>query len=419
MIATLKHRDVGLLFAGALVSQAGDYILFAALPFWIYELTGSATAAGLMFVAMMAPQLLIGPVAGVFVDRWNRKTTMVVSDLLRAGIVLGVFLIDSNDQVWLIYLLMFAESSVSRFFLPARTAILPSIAPASQLMSANAAMGMTEAIARLGGPAVGGLLVAAWGARGAAALDALTYLLSAVLISLMRVPVIERAQHPAPVGGMAGVGAVWRDLVDGARVVMSRPVLRALFGVMAVFMLAQGIINPLLVVLIGDVWRSGATGFGLFLSAQGVGSLAGGLLLGGLAHRVSPRMLMVGAGIGDGLLLILMVNQPSIIVAMALVAVAGVLIVGLFISTQTLIQIGSDDHHRGRVASLLMTVTAAVALFSMGLTSALAGAVGAVPMLNLSGLLMMASGALALLMPTAAPARETAATGDTVVPAPR
>lgn len=405
MLRLLRSRDFGPLFGGALVSQAGDYVLLVALPFWIFRLTGSAAATGVMFAAMVLPQLLLSPVAGVFVDRWDRKTTMIASDLLRAGIVAALFTVRSADQVWVVYVLALAESCASRFFLPARSAVLPLIVPAERLAEANAALGVAEAVARLGGPALGGVLVAVWGPHGAAFVDACSYLASAAAIALVRVP---RSLRMDDDGHTATVAGVWRDLREGAAVVLRRPVLRGVFAVVGVFMLSEGIIEVLLVVMVSRIWGGDAADLGIILSAQGIGAIVGGVCISGLAGRIGLRPVMVLGGVCCGLLLLVIVNQPSMWVATALIAPAGLFVVGLFVGAETLVQTGSDDHNRGRVRALLTTVTAASTLISMGLAGALADTLGVTSLLDLAGAAMILSGLLALVVPVHAPNRREA-----------
>ncbi len=294
MLTVLRQREFGLLFIGAFVSQLGDFVLMVALPFWIYRLTGSAAATGGMFAVLMLPQLLLGPVAGVFVDRWDRKRTLIVADLVRALIMCGFFLVRTADQAWLIYVLGFSESVASRFFFPARGAVLPLVAGRDHLAEANAALGLTESVGRLGGPALGGVLVALWGPHGAAAVDCLSYLGSAAAISWVRIPPIERvaaaAQHRA-----AAVAAVWHELLEGVRIVAHRPMLRTVLTVMAVFMLSQGPMNVLLVVLVTKLWRGGASEFGYLISAQGIGAVLAAPLVGAAMRRFGSRSLLVGS----------------------------------------------------------------------------------------------------------------------------
>lgn len=103
MIATLRHRDFALLWIGQAVSTVGNWLLFVALPFYVYSLTGSPLATGATFAASALPPLLLGSVAGVFVDRWDRQRTMVVADLLRAGLLLPLLLVRSPSLIGIVY----------------------------------------------------------------------------------------------------------------------------------------------------------------------------------------------------------------------------------------------------------------------------------------------------------------------------
>lgn len=396
MLRVLRQRDFGLLFAAAVVSQAGDYVLFIALPYWVYRLTGSASTTGLMFVAITVPQFVLSPIAGVFVDRWNRKTTMIAADLLRAGIIAGLLAVRGADQVWLIFVLGFAESVVSRFFFPARSAVLPMLVDPEQLPQVNAAMGLIEPISQLGGPALGGVLVAVWGPHGAALVDAASYLASAAAIALVAIPLLPRTAGTERRGG---IGAIAQELSDGVHLVLVRPALRVAIGVIGVFQLSQGIINVLIVVAVARIWGGGAREFGWLISVQGIGAVAAGPLLSSLAGRLGARALMVLGGVVCGGMLFAMVNQPSLGLALVLVALAGAAVVGFFIGSQTLLQRGSDDENRGRVMSLMMTAQAGARLLSMLCTAAVAGFIGVVPLLDVAALLMALGGAVALFAP--------------------
>jgi MFS family permease len=140
MVRLVRQRAFGLLFAAQLVSLLGDFVLFVALPFWVYELTGSATATGLVFAASTLPRLLFSPIAGVFVDRWDRRRTMIAAD----HVLLPLLLVNSADAVWLVGVVAFAQSCAARFFGPAQAALLPTIVAAEDLTAANAAMRATR-----------------------------------------------------------------------------------------------------------------------------------------------------------------------------------------------------------------------------------------------------------------------------------
>jgi MFS family permease len=399
MIQALHNRNVTLLFAGHVISVAGDLVLFIALPFWVYQLTGSAMATGFMFAALTLPQLFISPLAGVVVDRVNRKRLMIWSDLIRAGLMVCYLTVNTADQVWIIYLLAFAESTVSQFFRPSVNAVVPNLVNGEEeLKRANALLGASWALGQLSGPALGGLLVTTFGPHGAALFDAGTYVVSALLLGFLRVPARDQAAAKLNDLGHA-VRQISHELAEGVRVVLDRSILRVVFVVLAMFMLSQGIINVLLIVIVNQIWHVGATEFGWFVSVEGFGGLVGTVVVGAVAARLSAKHMVIGGGVMAGLLLIGMVNQPSVYVAMGLIVFAMIGIVAFDIGLTTLIQIGSDDANRGRVSGLMQTTMAAAQLLSIGLTSLLADRVGTVLMLNISAILFSLGGLAAIFAP--------------------
>lgn len=399
MFHALRNRNVALLFGAQGISIAGDMVLFIALPFWILQLTGSAMATGMMFAALTIPQLLVSPIAGVLVDRWDRKRLMIFADVTRAALVSCYLLINSADQVWLIYLIAFSESAVSQFFRPSVMAVLPTLVNGEEeLTQANAAIGASFALGQLGGPALGGALVAMFGPHAAALFDAGTYLLSALFVVAMIIPSRERAAVGFA-NARHAVGQITEDLVKGVRVVLARPTLRIVFLSIGFLFLSQGIINVLLVVLVKQIWHVGAQELGFAVSAQGVGGIIGTLIVGALAARVSPRKMIIGGGGIAGLVFLVMVNQPSAYTAIGLMVFLGMCIVAFDVGLTTLLQLGSDDENRGRVSSLMQTVMALAQLVSIGLTSLLADGLGAPVLLNIAGVLFVLGGLVAVLVP--------------------
>src|SRR5262245_38949396 len=125
MFAVLRQRNFALLWVGGLISSIGSSMLYIALPFYVYERTNSALASGAIFITQMVPGVLLGSVAGVFVDRWDRQRTMVVADAARAGLILLLFAVPSGEWLWVVYLVGFLEQAVSLFFGPANNALIP------------------------------------------------------------------------------------------------------------------------------------------------------------------------------------------------------------------------------------------------------------------------------------------------------
>lgn len=399
MFQALRNRNVALLFGAQGISIAGDLVLFIALPFWIFQLTGSALATGIMFAALTIPQLIFSPIAGVFVDRLDRKRLMIASDLVRAALVSCYLLVNTADQVWLIYIIAFAESAVSQFFRPSVNAVLPTLVKSEEeLTRANAAIGASFALGQLGGPALGGLLVATFGPHAAALFDAGTYVLSAVLVAGLVLP--PREQIVAKfTGATQAVREIARELGQGVRVVLARPTLRVVFASIGILFLSQGIINVLLVVLINQIWHAGAQELGLIVSAQGIGGIIGTVTVGALATRIAPRMMIIGGGAVAGAILILIVNQSSVYFAVGLMALFGIAVVAFDVGLTTLLQLGSDNDNRGRVSSLMQTTMAAAQLISIGLTSLLADQLGATLLLNVAAVMCVLGGLVAVFIP--------------------
>ena len=175
MLSVLRQRDFALLWFAGLVSMTGDWMLVVALPITVYELTGSAFATGAILITNKLAALLLGSVAGVFVDRWDRKRTMVIANLIRGPALLLLLMVDSADRVWIVYVVAAVMSAVGQFFRPAENALLPLLVGKEQLVPANALNALNDNLGRLAGPALGGL-VAAWiGLGGVAIIDAATY----------------------------------------------------------------------------------------------------------------------------------------------------------------------------------------------------------------------------------------------------
>ena len=197
MFSILRQRNFSLLWFGQLISTIGDWVLFVALPFYIYSLTGSTLATGAMFMAATLPRLLFGSVAGVFVDRWDRKNTMIVADVLRGALLLLMVLVRSREQLWLIYLSAFAMAVVGQFFGPAKSAIIPRLVDRQDLLSANSLNALSDALTRLVGAGLGGALMGSFGFQNVVWLDAGSFFFSALMIALITVPVVDTVQPAA------------------------------------------------------------------------------------------------------------------------------------------------------------------------------------------------------------------------------
>jgi len=233
------NRNFRLLYIGQTVSQLGDWFNAVAVYALLLDLTGSATAVAWMMVVQFLPIALFGPLAGVVVDRVDRRRLMIAADVARGCFILGLLLVRRADQVWIAYVVMGATVSASAFFEPARTATIPNLTSAEELLPANALSSATWSAMLAIGASVGGLVTALLGRNVAFAINSLSFFASAAFIGATR----YHARPPAaerPSGWMALTGL--HDLVEGIRYLRRHAHVAAVMLVKAGWGLAGGVL---------------------------------------------------------------------------------------------------------------------------------------------------------------------------------
>ena len=403
MLNVLKQRNFFLLWLGQLISIIGDWVLVIALPFYTYNLTGSALASGGMFIVSTLPRLLLGSVAGVFVDRWDRKRTMIAADFLRVLLTLMLFLVRSRDLLWLIYASAFLESVVSQFFNPAKSAVIPMLVDKKDLLTANSLNGLSDALTRLVGSALGGMLLTWLGFSFVVFFDAATFLVSALMIMLVVIP-RHPVEHAAPgtTAASTKMADIWRDWIAGLKLVKRERLLLALFIVMGVALLGDGMVTVLIVPLVKNLMGGEAQLLGWLMAAEGIGGLLGGLLVGQFGKRIPPRLLSTVALVSAGLVIIALFTFPHSFLVYPLLGFVGLTATAWFTSAETLLQMGVSDQFRGRIFGTLGTTMALAGLIGMAFAGTMADRVGLVPILSISASLYLLSGLLAwTLLPRA------------------
>jgi MFS family permease len=400
MLAVLRQRDFSLLWFGGVLSVTGDFFLFIALPFFVYERTGSVLATGAMFAAETLPRLLFGSVAGVFVDRWDRKRTMVFADLSRAVVLLPLLAVAAGGPLALVYVVAFVEATVSMFFLPAKGAIIPNLVAERDLTAANSLDSIGEEVPSLVGPLLGGALLGVVGLSGLVLLDIATYLASALLISLISTPTAATDDEPE-VGPEAAVSA-WasavKEWLGGLRLIGRDRSIAVLFGIISVATVGEGAVTVLMIIFFRDVLGGGAQEFSYFIAAYGVGGILGGLMLGWSSRLIDETRLFSLSLIANGLLLLAIFNTRLVPVIVALAVLAGGTVVGWIVTSQTLLQKWVPDRYRGRVFGAYETTQALTLLVGMGLAVALEGLLGVVVVLSIVGAVWSLAGLVAWSM---------------------
>jgi MFS family permease len=368
-----QNGSFSALWMGQLISLFGDRLHQIALALWVFDVTDrSAIAVALVFVAGTLPNLVLGPVAGALVDRWDQKRVMVVSDLLRAAIVLLVPVAVLTNLV-LVYPLVFALTSVSIFFRPARTAVIPRIVRDDELVAANSAIWLGDSIADVIGYPVATLFVTSLGGSVAIAffLDAASYLVSAMLIVTMAVPPVVRAAASM----MPGLRGVRDDLVAGWRFLRGEPVLLANTVQAIVGQFAIGITIGLMAPYAEAVLRSGldpTSHYGLIEAAIGIGNLVGGFAIGLVGARIARGRLVIVGYVAYGLCVTGLGLTGNLEMALGLSLAMGIANMVFVIPTQTLFMERTPEDMIGRVIAFRFS-----AVFgSMTLAMAVGGLVG-------------------------------------------
>jgi len=404
MLATLRQRNFALLWLGGLTSLTGDWILRVALPFHVYQLTGSALSTGLMFIANTLPGVLLGSLAGVLVDRWDRKRTMVVASLLQGLLLLLLLTARSVEWLWIVYLVAFIESVIAQFFGPAENALLPRLVTQEHLTEANSLNALNNNLALLIGPALGGALFGGLGLAGVVLLDSASFLMASVMILLIREsfdPVENKAKTTEAASATKVIVAAWRTLwrewLEGLQFVTTDRSISALFIAGGIAVLGEGIFTVLLIPFVG-LLHGGALVLGWLLTIRGLGGLIGGLAVGVSSRFMPPwRMFPLSLGL-IGLLALIMYNALALMWALVILFLIGVPAMGAQVSSQTLFQSNVADQLRGRVFGAFGTTVALLMLSGQGLASALGDHVGIVAMLNIGGGLYILAGVIALVM---------------------
>ena len=384
-----RHRDLRLVLSAGVISMTGDWILTIGLVYRVYAVTGSTVASALTAASAFAPQLLLGAVAGVFADRWDRKRTMIAADLLLAAGLLPLLLFRGPAQVWIVFAVLFWEGSVEQFLLPAEQAMVPRLVPEEDLLAANAVSGQVSNVSRLAGSALGGVLAAAGGIPAVTLADAASFAGSAALLLLVRTSGRPAARAAAGGPVRARLAQVGAELRDGLRLAGRHQVLRALLIFAMVTSVGEGIMSTLFAPFVEHILHGSARDLGLILAAQAVGGIAGGMVAAALGHRARASGLLCYGAIVFGLIDLGIFCYPLGYVA-TWPAVAGMVIVGVpgalvLAGLITLFQRNSEDSYRGRIFGAINAVEGITVLAGTLAAGYLSRYVGIIPVLAIQG----------------------------------
>ena len=398
MIRLLRQRNFGLLWLAGLISMTGDWVLFVGLPIEVYRRTESTLATMGMLLASLVPAITLGSIAGVFVDRWDRRRLMVVVNVLLAVSLLPLLAVDALG-IWVAYAVLVVASCLAQLFEPAEAALMPNLLEGDErdLVTANALNGLNNQLARIVGPAIGGVAVALGGLAAVAIVDAITFVVAAILLLAIRTSRGRADRGEAPGAHHDSVeheaASAWaklrREWRAGLGVLTGHPVLRALLVFFVITRVGEGLVGTLFVPWATDELHTDATGYGWILSAQAIGGLVGAVVIGRIGSRMDPLRLLVVASIAFGLIDLVLFTYPAFFPVLA-PALVGMVIVGvpgaaMGAAIATIQQTHAADRHRGRVAGGLMAVGALGSLVGAVAAGFLGEVVPIIPLLIVQG----------------------------------
>lgn len=385
-LAAFRYRNYRLFWFGQLISVTGTWMQSLAQSWLVLTLTPSAFLLGLVSVFQFAPVLAIGLFAGVIVDRVRKRNLLVVTQAL-SGVLAGLLAVltwSGHIELWMVYAIAFLLGTVNAFDMPTRQAFVVEMVGKDDLMNAIALNSSLFNAARIIGPAVAGVLLAAVGPAAAFGINSLSYLAVIAGLLMMKLgPHVDVAR-----------GRGLEQLRQGLHYVRStesilRPIM--LVGLVATFGMTFNVWIPLLA---KQDLHSGAGGFGLLMAASGVGSLIGALALAFLVTSVKRWMLYSTAGALGALDIVLALVGAiplAIGIAMLVLAAIGFCSTTTMAMANTTVQTSAPDELRGRVMSVYTTVFAGTAPFGALIAGAIASSFGTPVSLLVGGIVTVAA----------------------------
>ena len=367
----LRNRNFLALWLGQVISQIGDSFTFLALLIMVNQLTGSTVSMGMMMISLTLPQLVFSFLAGVIVDRFDRKKIMIFSDLLRGLLVLAFLTVRSAEQIYILYIVGFLVSTVSVFFWPAKTAMIPRIVEGeARLLSANALSQTIRVAAMLIGPALAGFLIAWLGTSLAFVVDSLTYLVSAIAIVTITTGGETRDEE------RIGMRMFWQRFTEGFSYMLRHSTVLGIIVTLMVGLLGIGAIEVLFVPFLQGEFGVGPEGLGFTQTAQGLGMLFGSVLIGNLAARFRLTRIIAWAIAALGVAIAVCGLVTQFIFILIALFIVGLSLAPLNAALNTLMQITVPDEKLGRVGSVVDTSMTLSYLISMSSAAFLADAFG-------------------------------------------
>jgi len=401
----LKDKNFFLLWFAQIVSNFGDRLNQMALIGLIYIRTpGSTIELAKLLSFTIIPVFIIGPIAGIYVDRWDRKATMIACDIVRGALVLLIpLIIKYSTSMVPIYIVVFVIFSVTRFFIPSKLSIIPDIVHKDKLLLANSLSSTTMMIATIVSFGFSGIIVAAFGPQAGFYIDSASYFISAALVFFVAVKLREHIESSKASVKFTGITqrTIVGDIKEGLVYLKGHEDIKMVANTMFLLMAGVGSIYIVIIVFIQEALRSSTQHLGLLVMFLGTGLFLGSVIYGKFGSGFSKRKVINSGLLATGLIIALFAVclklAPSFFIAGALSVVLGIFSAPIIVSSNTLLHEVMHEEMRGRIFSSLEIIMHAGFLLFMLLASLTAEKIGRVWVLIAIGILFSIIGLVKLV----------------------
>ncbi|MBA2531926.1 MAG: MFS transporter [Nocardioidaceae bacterium] len=400
MLKVLRQRSFALLWIGGLISVTGDWVLYSALPYFVYQETGSVIASAGMIVAELAPEVLLGSVAGVFVDRWDRKRVLVATNVLQALAVAVLFLVSYAGVIWVVFVVAVAQSVLASFSGPAESALLPMLVDEAQLVAANSLNALNNRLGRLAGLPLGIAVLSAVGLGGVVLVDCASFVAASLLIAVVVVPARRHpdgaADESAAKEAMSAMATLGHEWLAGIRIVRHDKTIAVIFVVLGIMTYGGTMLDPPQAAWVRDVLHQGPGLFAWLMTVHAIGGVVGTVLVGTLGSLLTPRALIGWPSLIAGVLLMVKFGVASVPLALVLSAISGATSVASLVGVNTMIQRGVPNEYQGRVFGALGASGGLLSLLGAATGGGLAELLGITAALEVASILTAFAGVVVL-----------------------
>lgn len=377
ILSVIRQRNPFFLWLGQLISSIGDNFEYIALLALAYQISGSTLVMSGVMVSFMIPNLIVSLFSSVLVDRWDRRRTMIISDLIRGVIIITppLLLITGRLELWHLYLYSALFGSATPFFNNANSAILPSLVTREEYQPMNSLMQTSTQVANVVGLAVGGVAIAFLGIANAYFFDAFTFFFSALTIFLIRLPATAKIGKPSPAAPTHFWQSWWSDFREGLRFYRVEQTLLHLLVIFSVINFAFGPTSVLLLPFAQNSLGVGVEGYGWMMSILCLGMFIGTLFMG--TTRVRNRRIWIFAGAGAvGLFTAILPVTGFLPIALIVMIFIGFSLPIVNVTSATIFQEKVPDNLRGRVFGVRNVISQALMPISTALGGLLADWIG-------------------------------------------